>query len=207
MRKKYLWQWIFYFVGISVMSLGITMTIKGKVFGVSPWDVLHIGLYQNFGLTIGQWSILIGLVIVVSTSIYLKQWPRIATWINMLSIGSLIDLFNWLLPNAIGTAGELAYFIFGFFIMSIGCGMYISPNLGAGPRDTVMMIIVERFGGSVRMARMIMEVFAVSVGWLLGGPVGVGTIVLALGSGYIIQPSLHYFRKQLIRLTAEEMIS
>lgn len=202
MRKAYTWRWVFYFVGISVMSLGITMTIKGKVFGVSPWDVLHIGLFQNFGLTIGQWSILTGLMIVISTSIYLKAWPRVATWINMLAIGSLIDVFNWLLPNPIATAGELAYFVAGFFVMSMGCGMYISANLGAGPRDTVMMIIVERFGSSVRMGRMIMEVFAVSVGWLLGGPVGVGTIILALGTGYIIQPSLHFFRKQLERLTA-----
>lgn len=78
--------------------------------------------------------------------------------------------------------------------MSIGCGLYISANLGAGPRDSVMMI-VARFGGTVRRARMIMEVFAVTCGWLLGGPVGIGTIIFVLGTGYIIQPSLFYFRK------------
>lgn len=206
MSRKYTWQWIFYFVGITVMSFGITLTIKGKVFGVSPWDVLHIGLYQNFGLTIGQWGILTGFIIVVSTSLYLKEWPRIATWINMLGIGSLIDLFNWLLPNATTFPGELLYFIAGFFVLSIGCGLYISASLGAGPRDTVMMIIVERFGGTVRRARMIMEVFAVSLGWLLGGPVGIGTIILALGTGYIIQPALHYFTKQLERITADSHI-
>lgn len=197
MKKKYMWPWIFYFAGITIMSFGITLTIKGQVFGVSPWDVLHIGLYQNFGLTIGQWGILTGLFIVMSTSLYLRAWPRIATWINMLSIGLLIDLFNWLLPDATVFAWEFAYFIAGFFVLSIGCGLYISANLGAGPRDTVMMIIVERFGGTVRRARMMMEVFAVTLGWLLGGPVGIGTLVLALGTGYVIQPSLHYFQKQL----------
>ncbi|MER2192757.1 MAG: YitT family protein [Solibacillus sp.] len=206
MKKKYRWQWIFYVVGITVMSLGITLTIKGEVFGVSPWDVLHIGLYQNFGLTIGQWGILTGLMIVVSTSLYMKRLPRIATWINMISIGLLIDLFNWLLPNATVFAAELAYFIVGFFVLSIGCGLYISANLGAGPRDTVMMIITERFGGTVRRARMIMEVFAVTLGWLLGGPVGIGTIVLALGTGYIIQPSLYYFQKQLAHITKDENV-
>lgn len=185
------------------MALGITLTIKGQVFGVSPWDVLHIGLYQNFGLTIGQWGILTGLFIIVSTSLYLKQWPRMATWINMIGIGTLIDFFNWLLPNTNYFIGELAYFVAGFFVLSIGCGLYISADLGAGPRDTVMMIIVERFGGTVRRARMIMEVFAVTCGWLLGGPVGVGTIILALGTGYIIQPSLYYFRKQLARIVGE----
>ena len=186
------------------MSLGITLTIKGQVFGVSPWDVLHIGLYRNFGLTIGQWSGLTGMFIVVTTSLYLKQWPRIATWINMIGISFLIDLYNWLLPDTTAFTGELVYFIAGFFILSIGCGLYISANLGAGPRDTVMMIIVERFGGTVRRARMIMEVFAVICGWLLGGPVGIGTIILALGSGYIIQPSLCYFKQQLARMINEE---
>lgn len=207
MRKKYMWQWLFYFIGITVMSLGISLTIKGQVFGVSPWDVLHIGLYQNFGLTIGQWGILTGLIIVVSTSLYLKQWPRVATWINMFMIGLLIDLFNWLLPDATMFTAELAYFISGFFVLSIGCGLYISANLGAGPRDTVMMIIVERFGGTVRRARMIMEVFAVTAGWLLGGPVGIGTIVLALGTGYVIQPSLYYFKRVLARVVGEEKVS
>lgn len=99
MRKSFLWQWAFFLVGLMVMALGITLTIKGKAIGTSPWDVLHIGLYKQVGLTIGSWSILTGLFIIVTTSIFLKQWPRLATWLNMLLIGSFIDFFNWLLPN------------------------------------------------------------------------------------------------------------
>ncbi|MEK4228253.1 YczE/YyaS/YitT family protein [Solibacillus sp. FSL H8-0538] len=197
MRKSFLWQWAFFLVGLMVMALGITLTIKGKAIGTSPWDVLHIGLYKQVGLTIGSWSILTGLFIIVTTSIFLKQWPRLATWLNMLLIGSFIDFFNWLLPNTTVIAFELAYFIAGFFVMSMGCALYISANLGAGPRDTVMMIIAEKFGGSVRLGRTVMEVFAALSGWLLGGPVGVGTVILALGTGYVIQWALPKFQEAL----------
>lgn len=196
MRNELKWRWSFYFIGISVMALGITMTIKGKALGTSPWDVLHIGMFKQFGLSIGSWSILVGLFIILATSLYLKAWPKLATWLNMLLIGTFIDFFNWLLPNASKFGWELTYFILGFFVMSIGCGLYISAELGAGPRDTVMMIIASK-GYSVRVGRMIMEVGAVVVGFLLGGPVGIGTIILALGTGYVIQPSLTYFKKIL----------
>ena len=196
MRSELIWRWSFYFIGISVMALGITMTIKGKALGTSPWDVLHIGMFKQFGLSIGSWSILVGLFIILATSLYLKAWPKLATWLNMLLIGTFIDFFNWLLPNASKFGWELTYFILGFFVMSIGCGLYISAELGAGPRDTVMMIIASK-GYSVRVGRMIMEVGAVVVGFLLGGPVGIGTIILALGTGYVIQPSLTYFKKIL----------
>lgn len=197
MRREFLWQWGFFLGGLIVMAFGITLTIKGKVIGTSPWDVLHIGLFNQFGLSIGTWSILTGLIIICATSLYLKRWPPLATWLNMLLIGSFIDVFNWLLPDTHVFIGQFAYFIAGFFIMSIGCALYISANLGAGPRDTVMMIIVEHFGGSVRMGRTIMEVFAAATGWLLGGPVGMGTVILALGTGYVIQWALPRFRNLL----------
>lgn len=196
MSREYRWRWSFYFLGISIMALGITLTIKGKIFGTSPWDVFHLGLYKQLGLTIGSWSILVGLFIIVVTSLYLRSWPKLATWLNMLLIGSFIDFFNWLLPDTTVLGWEIGYFVLGFFVMSIGCGLYISANLGAGPRDTIMMILASK-GLSVRMGRMIMEVGAALCGWLLGGPIGIGTVVLALGTGYIIQPSLFYFKKML----------
>ena len=196
LKKSLLWQWGFFLGGLMVMSLGITMTIKGKAIGTSPWDVLHIGLYNQLGLTIGSWSIITGLLIILLTSLYLRQLPRIGTWLNMLLIGSFIDFFNWLLPNTTVFMWEFAYFISGFFVMSIGCALYISGDLGAGPRDTIMMIIASK-GYSVQTGRTAMEGFAVVSGWLLGGPVGVGTVILALGTGYVIQWALPKFRRAL----------
>ncbi|MGM9948851.1 MAG: YitT family protein [Lysinibacillus sp.] len=197
MSKQFKWRWTFFLTGLLVMSLGVTLTIKGRVIGTGPWDVLHIGLFKQFGLSIGTWTILTGLFIILATSIYLREWPRVGTWLNMALVGTFIDMFNWLLPETDVFAWALLYFFAGFVVHGVGCGLYISAALGAGPRDSVMMIIVERFGGSVRMARTIMEVFAAAAGWMLGGPVGFGTVILALGTGYIIQPSLHYFRRRL----------
>lgn len=204
MSRKLSWQWGTFFVGLMTMSLGITMTIKGNLLGTSPWDVFHIGLFKQFGLTIGSWSILTGLIIVVSTSIYLKRMPKLATILNMLLIGSFIDVFNWLLPNTEVLGWIIAYFTLGFFVLSIGCALYIAASLGEGPRDSIMMIIASK-GYSVKTGRMIMEVFAASVGWLLGGPVGIGTVILALGTGYVIQPSLFYFKGKLEQIIGEQL--
>lgn len=204
MSKKFKWQWGSFFIGLIVMSLGITMTIKGNVVGTSPWDVFHIGLFKQLGLTIGSWSILTGLLIICVTSIYLKSIPKLATLLNMLLIGTFIDIFNWLLPNADVLLGQVSYFLAGFVVMSMGCGLYIAASLGAGPRDTVMMIIASK-GYSVKTGRMVMEVFAAFAGWLLGGPVGIGTVILALGTGYIIQPSLFYFKKKLEHIIGEPL--
>ena len=204
MSKKFKWQWGSFFVGLIVMSLGITMTIKGNVVGTGPWDVFHIGLFKQFGLTIGSWSILTGLFIICTTSLYLKRFPKLATLLNMLLIGSFIDVFNWLLPEANAFGFEVAYFIAGFLVMSLGCGLYIAASLGAGPRDTVMMIIASK-GYSVKTGRMVMEVFAAVAGWLLGGPVGGGTVILALGTGYVIQPSLFYFKRKLEQIIGESL--
>lgn len=204
MRKKMRWQWGTFFVGLITMSLGITLTIKGNALGTSPWDVFHIGLFKQFGLTIGSWSIITGLFIVVTTSIYLKRIPKLATILNMLLIGTFIDIFNWLLPDTDVFMFAVLYFIAGFFVLSVGCAMYIAASLGEGPRDTVMMIIASK-GYSVKTGRMVMEVFAAGFGWLLGGPVGIGTIILALGTGYVIQPSLFYFKRKLEAIIGEAL--
>lgn len=198
------WRWLYFIVGLAVMSLGVSMTIKGKEIGTSPWDVLHIGLHNKFGLTIGTWSIMIGLLIIVSTSLYLKRWPRLATWLNMLLCGLFIDFFNWILPDTDVFILQALYFMTGIVVMSVGCAFYITPNLGAGPRDTIMMLIVEKFGGSIRVARFLMETFAAILGWILGGPVGIGTVIIALCSGYFIQAAFPFFKKSLEKRIAEQ---
>ncbi|MEK4496835.1 YczE/YyaS/YitT family protein [Ureibacillus sp. FSL W8-0352] len=206
MRREYSWRWGFYIVGLIIMGLGIAMVIKGEDIGVNAWDVLHIALYKTIGLSIGSWVIITGLVILVFTSLMYRSFPKIGTWLNMLLIGAFIDFFYWLLPDAESFAFQLIYFVVGIFVLSFGTGMYISPNLGSGPRDGLMMWIVEKLGGSIKVARISIELVVAVIGWMLGGPLGVGTIIIAIVSGYIVQFSLPYCQKLLTKCIGEEVI-
>lgn len=204
MRKLLAWRWVFFMGGMVIMSLGISLTIKGQRLGIAPWDVLHIGLYENIGLTIGSWSILTGLLIVTITSIFLRQWPRLGTWLNMLVIGLFIDFFNWLLPEVTSLPLQILCFALGVFVLSYGVGVYVAPNLGAGPRDSLMLLFVEKFGWSLRAVRTSIEAVVTLAGFLLGGPVGIGTIIVVLVSGPIIQIALPRCRKLLLKITEQE---
>lgn len=201
MRNLLAWRWIFFIVGMMIMSLGISLMIKGQRLGIAPWDVLHLGLYQNFGLTIGSWSIISGFVIISVTSIIVREWPRLGTWLNMLVIGLFIDFFNWLIPDVTSLTVQIIYFIIGVFVLSYGVGIYVSPNLGAGPRDSLMLLFVEKFGWSLRLVRTTIEAIATLIGFLLGGPVGIGTLVVVLFSGQIIQIALPQCKRMLLKIT------
>lgn len=187
-----------------VMALGISMTIKGQWLGIAPWDVLHVGLYRKFGLTIGTWGILTGFIILLSTAVVLREWPKAGTWLNMLLIGLFIDLFNWLIPDIGTTWGQGLIFISGIVVMSYGVGIYVCPNLGAGPRDSLMLIFVEKFGASLKKVRTILEIVVAVVGWLLGGPIGVGTVIIALLVGQLVHYSLPQSRRLLLKMAGEK---
>lgn len=204
MRKILIWRWVFFLVGMIILSLGITMTIKGQRLGIGPWDVLHVGLYRNFGLTIGTWGIITGLLIVVGTAIVLKQWPRFGTWLNMVLIGVFIDLFNWLIPEFHSMTGQVIIFTLGVAIMAYGIGIYVAPNLGAGPRDSLMLIFVEKLGFGIKKVRTTIEVLVAVAGWLLGGPVGLGTVLIALLIGQIVHYALPQCQKLLMKLADAE---
>src|SRR5690625_3743874 len=122
MTKHYLYRWGFFLAGLIIMALGISMTIKGQRLGISPWDVLHVGLYRKFGLSIGSWNIITGLFIVFFVSIFLREWPNLGTWINILTIGVFIDLFNWLLPEFTTIWGQTIILFLGLLYQDMEQG-------------------------------------------------------------------------------------
>lgn len=203
MKKILIWRWTFYFVGLFIASLGVSMTIKGYLLGIGPWDVFHVGLYQNFGLTIGSWSIISGLVIVLITALATREWPKIGTWINMVLFGVFIDFFNWLIPDFATIGAQAVVFVLGIVILACGMGIYIAPNMGAGPRDSLMLLFVDKFGISIKKVRTIIEVVVACAGWLLGGPVGIGTVLIALFIGQVVHYSLPKSRALLMKIIGE----
>lgn len=198
------WRWTFFIVGQMFLSLGIAMTIKGQLLGIGPWDVLHVGLYQNIGLSIGTWSIITGLLIVLITAASQKKWPKYGTWLNMLLLGTFIDLFNWLLPDVTSIAAQVVFFVTGVVIMSYGIGLYVSPNMGAGPRDSLMLLIVHKFNISVKIVRTSIEVIVALIGWALGGPVGIGTVLIALLIGQFVHYAMPQCQRLLLKVAKQE---
>ncbi|MFJ5769453.1 YitT family protein [Psychrobacillus sp. NPDC093180] len=201
MSKECIWRWTFFISGVLLMSLGISLTIKGQRFGISPWDVLHVGLYNHLGLSIGTWAILTGIIIVVATMIGTKKWPPLGTWLNILFIGFFIDLFNWMLPDFKSFAGQSISFLLGLIVMGIGVGVYVSPNIGAGPRDSLMLLIVQKLGWSIKTVRTGIEVIVGIAGWILGGPVGIGTVITALLLGQLVHYTLPMSQKILLNIS------
>ena len=204
MRNSILKRWIFFIAGMIILSLGITLTIKGRLLGLAPWDVLHYGLWQTFGLTIGSWAIIVGAVIVIFTAVALKRLPKLGVYINMFTIGIFIDIFNFLLPDVDGWIMHALIFTAGLFVMAFGIAFYITPNLGAGPRDTLMLFFIEKFNLKLSSARNLMEIFALIAGFLLGGPVFIGTIIIVFLLGRLIEKFLPLTRRMLVKSIGHE---
>ena len=201
--KVIYWRWLFFIAGLIILAFGISLTIKGQLLGIGPWDVLHVGLYLNVGLTIGSWSIISGLVIVIGTAVGTKRFPKIGTWLNMILIGLFIDFFNWLLPDLASYFGQTIFFVAGVLIMGLGVGIYVAPSMGAGPRDSVMILIVEKTGWTVKRVRTGIEIVVAIVGWILGGPIGFGTLLIAVILGQIVHMTLPMAKSWLHRFTKE----
>ncbi|ARW05436.1 YczE/YyaS/YitT family protein [Bacillus atrophaeus] len=190
MKREFVLRWAFYFIGLLILSFGISLTIEGKALGISPWDAFHYGLFQRFGLTIGQWAIIIGAIIVCLTSVFTKALPKIGAILNMLLIGIFIDFFNILLPEPPTYTVSVIVFSLGVLLIGYGVGVYVSAGLGAGPRDSLMMLISEKTGWNVQWVRNGIELTILAVAWGMGGPIGIGTIITAILTGLILRFSL-----------------
>ncbi|MCY8858943.1 YczE/YyaS/YitT family protein [Bacillus atrophaeus] len=190
MKREFVLRWTFYFIGLLILSFGISLTIEGKALGISPWDAFHYGLFQRFGLTIGQWAIIIGAIIVCLTSVFTKALPKIGAILNMVLIGIFIDFFNILLPEPSTYTASVIVFSLGVLLIGYGVGVYVSAGLGAGPRDSLMMLISEKTGWNVQWVRNGIELTILAVAWGMGGPIGIGTIIIAILTGLILRFSL-----------------
>lgn len=195
------WRWLFFMVGIVLVSLGVALTIKAPMIGVGSWDVLHIGLSDTIGLSIGTWSILIGLLILTIDSFVMKRLPKLGTIFDMVVTGVFIDIFLHLLPSFDTLTAQVMMFSLGFFLLAFGCGMYIIGNIGVGPRDMFMLLLVNKVGWSVQKTRTLIEVTVALIGLILGGPLGVGTVIMALGLGPIIQWSMKINKQLFMNIT------
>jgi uncharacterized membrane protein YczE len=155
--------------------------------GLDPWDVFHQGLSRTFGLAIGTWAILVG-VAVLLLWIPLRQRPGIGTISNVVLVGATMNVVLGHVHAPHSLVARIALLVCGVFLNGVATGAYIGAGLGPGPRDGLMTGLAAR-GHSIRVVRTGIEVAVLITGWLLGGTVGVGTVLYALSIG----PLAHVF--------------
>jgi uncharacterized membrane protein YczE len=170
--------------GLVLFGVGIGLMLQSG-FGVPPWDVLHQGLAIHFGLTVGTWSIIVSFVILLLW-LPLRERFGIGTILNAVIIGLMIDATAAVVPQAEQTVTAGVMLIAGILLMGLASGLYIGANLGPGPRDGLMTSIARR-GPSIRLTRSILELVVLVSGWLLGGTLGIGTVVFVFLIGPLVQ--------------------
>jgi uncharacterized membrane protein YczE len=178
------------YIGLALYGLGIALQVASGL-GNDPWDVFHQGLARHFGLSIGVWIIIAGAVVMLAW-IPLRQRPGIGTISNVILIGVFADLFLWLLPEPGALAARWTYLITAVLAGGFATGCYIGAGLGPGPRDGLMTGLAAR-GHSIRVVRTAIELAVLGTGWLLGGTVGVGTVLYAVAIGpltHVLLPAL-----------------
>ena len=186
--------------GLFLFATGIVFTYRSNM-GLGPWDVLHLGISRHTPLTFGQANIVVGAIIILA-GLLLRVYPGVATILNMVLVGLFVDLqlrLN-LLPD-FSTAPLLVRLlidVIGVFITGIGTALYISPRLGAGPRDGLMMRLHVLTKARIAIVRALIECSALILGFFLGGTVGVGTLIFAFGIGPCVEVGFYLIKKFLL---------
>ena len=170
--------------GLGLFGLSVGLMISAGL-GVDPWDVFHQGIARISGLSVGS-VVIATSVLVLLLWIPLRQRPGIGTVCNVFLVGIALDLSLQVLPTQTGWAARGLVLVAGIVLNGIATGLYIGAALGPGPRDGLMTGLANR-GLSIRAARTSIEIGVLSVGWLLGGTVGIGTVLYALSIGTLAQ--------------------
>jgi uncharacterized membrane protein YczE len=176
--------------GLTLFGIGISLILQAHL-GAAPWDVFHQGVSELTGISIGNVIVIVG-VLLLLLWIPLRQRPGVGTLLNALLIGIVVDIVLPLLPDTDRLVPRVVFLIAGTVAIAIGSGLYIGSGLGAGPRDGIMVGLRDR-GVSVRWGRTAIEIVVLAVGMLLGGTVGVGTVVFTFSIG----PLVHIFLPRL----------
>lgn len=184
------------FAGLVLYGVSDGMLVLAGL-GLDPWDVLHQGLARHTGIAIGTWSIIVGAGVLLLW-IPLRQVPGLGTVCNVVVIGLAVNATLALVPAAHGYPERIAMLVGGVVLNGVATGCYIGAGLGSGPRDGLMTGIAAR-GHSLRVVRTAIELSALLAGWLLGGTVGIGTIVYALAIGPLAHVFIPLFSRGLDR--------
>ena len=173
-------------IGFALFGLSIAMMIRSNL-GTSPWAVLEVAVSDLTGITPGRMSIIVGFAVLL-IALALREKIGWGTLSNILFIGLWEDMFLGMIPSVENNLLiQGAMLLAAIFTMGIASAIYIGVDAGAGPRDSLMLAFHRTTGLSIRLGRAIIEVTVVAIGWFLGGPLGVGTVIFAVLIGPAVQ--------------------
>jgi len=172
-------------VGLVLFGVSMALLLRAQL-GLEPWGVLQYGLIQFVPMSYGLMSIVVSFVVLLLW-IPLRQWPGLGTVLNAVVIGVAIDATLALVPEVHGIGWRVVVMLAAILGNGVAGAMYIGSQLGPGPRDGLMTGLSRRTGRSIRLVRTALEVTVVLLGWMLGGIVGIGTVLYALLIGPVVQ--------------------
>ena len=181
--------------GLIIFGLGEGLLIISTI-GASPWNVLHQGLALNLGLSVGTWAFLISLLVLLLW-FFLDEKIGMGTILNFIIIAIMIDLTIYFFKAPELWINQFLLCVISVLMVGFGSGIYLIARLGPGPRDGLMTGLQKKTGFSIAIIRGAIEVIVVSCGWLLGGTVGVGTLLYALGIGPAVAYGLNMVKKTI----------
>jgi uncharacterized membrane protein YczE len=200
-------KFMFYVVGILILTFGIVLTIQSK-FGTSPFDALLVGLDRTVGLTVGSWEIVLGLVMICFNALAQKRSPEYLALLTAFITGVGIDLWlfllrDWVHPSSLPSQ----IFLFGLGMVAVGLGVatYLKANFAPIPIDRMMLVIRELTGWSLTLSRTLINIVLVILAFFFNGPIGVGTLLTLLFSGIIINFFMKYMERFGDKNKPEEM--
>ena len=178
--------------GLFVYGLGVALTVKASL-GIAPWDVFAQGISVQTGLSFGVSTVVVSALVLLAW-IPLKVKPGIGTLANAILIGLFADFWLIILPNLTIYWQQLVMFLIGVVVVGLATGLYISSQLGSGPRDGLMQGTANALDKPFWLIRTGYEGTVLTIGWLMGGQVREGTLIFALSIGYLVQLSLKLFK-------------
>ncbi|MCU1442121.1 MAG: putative rane protein YczE [Cryobacterium sp.] len=178
-------------IGLFLYGIGIALIVRGAI-GVAPWDVLTQGIDKHTHLGFGLITVLLSGVVLLFW-IPIKQKPGIGTILNALLVGPSADVGLWLIPAGLDLWLRIIMFALGLLVLAVATGLYIGAHFGPGPRDGLMTGLNKATGWKIWIVRTGIEVVVLAIGWLLGGNVGVGTVLFALLVGPLCNWTIPFF--------------
>jgi uncharacterized membrane protein YczE len=175
-------------VGLLLYGAGCALTVQAGL-GVDPWTVFAQGLSVRTGIGIGWITNIVGFFVLLLW-IPLRQKPGVGTVANILLVGTSMQIVLGIVPAVTGFAAQLATLLGGILLVALASGLYIGARFGPGPRDGLMTGMNARLGWPIWLCRALVEVSVLIVGWLLGGTVGIGTVLFAVLIGPLVHLAL-----------------